>query len=572
MDIIGSPSTVTLTTKFGAHPQALQPGQVVDALVLRLIDATRAQLSIANLVLEVQTQVPLVPGTTVKLAVRGTPDNLKLQLLPTPPLQSGAAKSGTVATTSSDVLGGRATAPSPAAADGLATSQAPRQLASAPTAIPAAAALSEAVRSAASTQNGLAPLFADVSAVANAKGLPDSVRQAADQLLALRPPVEHGVAAKDVQQAFSRSGLFFESNLAAVTAGVPAVPVNDLKAALIVMRQVLSTWLGKADPVDAAAEKKPDLKSLPAMSGKTDAAPLRGEAAERQGTAKPSVPAGPSSIYRAAAAAVQAGTPPLVRGPSITPSAVAQQIADLAGKFGAQSPDAGEIASGLAGTAPASIAQSAESPPAVLPSRADLPVAPGRMSPPPPYRGAPPSPQPAAVASISPDGSPRDIGRVLLTETDAALARTTLLQAASVPDQNDQMLQRADPSGPRWHFEIPFAMPQGQTAIAQFEISRDGQGNAAAERTSPAWRARFSLDVEPIGPVHAQIALTGTRAAVTLWAERPDSAARLREASYSLGDALRKADLENEVLVRDGAPPRPREKASPAGRFLDRAS
>jgi len=132
-------------------------------------------------------------------------------------------------------------------------------------------------------------------------------------------------------------------------------------------------------------------------------------------------------------------------------------------------------------------------------------------------------------------------------------------------------MMRSDPTtGPRWLFEVPFATPQGP-AVAQFEIARDGH-KAPAEGQKVAWRARFSLDVEPIGAVHAQIALTGSRAAVTLWAERPETSTRLRDSAPQLAAALREAELEaSDVLVRSGTPPRPRETA-PAGRFLDRAS
>ena len=62
---------------------------------------------------------------------------------------------------------------------------------------------------------------------------------------------------------------------------------------------------------------------------------------------------------------------------------------------------------------------------------------------------------------------------------------------------------------PRWNFEIPFATPQG-TAMAQFEISRDG-GEQEVEAAKRVWRARFSLDVEPAGPVHALISLFNQR-------------------------------------------------------------
>ena len=85
---------------------------------------------------------------------------------------------------------------------------------------------------------------------------------------------------------------------------------------------------------------------------------------------------------------------------------------------------------------------------------------------------------------------------------------------------------RVDPAAPRWSFEIPFATPQG-TAMAQFEISRDGGGNEV-EAAKRVWRARFSLDVEPAGPVHALISLNGERTSVRMWAERPATAAQLR--------------------------------------------
>ncbi|WP_146619028.1 flagellar hook-length control protein FliK, partial [Rhodoplanes elegans] len=106
-------------------------------------------------------------------------------------------------------------------------------------------------------------------------------------------------------------------------------------------------------------------------------------------------------------------------------------------------------------------------------------------------------------------------------------------------------------------FEIPFVTPQG-TTVAQFEISRDAKGQGAAEKVAPAWRARFAVEIEPVGLVHAQVTVTGERAGVTLWAERGDSAALLRDNAGVLAERLRAAELDpSEVVVRDGAPPRP---------------
>ena len=156
----------------------------------------------------------------------------------------------------------------------------------------------------------------------------------------------------------------------------------------------------------------------------------------------------------------------------------------------------------------------------------------------------------------------------LLANTDGAIARQTLLQIASLPGQTDAATGRIDPATPRWNFEIPFATPLG-TAIAQFEISRDGGGDTV-EPARRVWRARFSLDVEPAGPVHALISLSGERTSVRMWAERPATASQLRADVSQLSQALSRADLQvGDIVVRDGAPA-PR-ASRPAGHFLDRA-
>ena len=127
---------------------------------------------------------------------------------------------------------------------------------------------------------------------------------------------------------------------------------------------------------------------------------------------------------------------------------------------------------------------------------------------------------------------------------------------------------RPDQVAPRWNFEIPFATPLG-TAIAQFEISRDAAGHDV-ETAKRVWRARFSLDVEPTGPVHALVSLTGDTTSVRLWAERPVTASRLRAGASQLSQALSRAELQpGDIVIREGVPPQP--KPAPAGHFLDRA-
>jgi len=188
--------------------------------------------------------------------------------------------------------------------------------------------------------------------------------------------------------------------------------------------------------------------------------------------------------------------------------------------------------------------------------------------PPPPINGALPSAQPVMPATLVSHAPVEATLQHLLTDTDGAIARQTLLQVASLSGQTDTTAGRLDPAVPRWNFEIPFATPQG-TAMAQFEISRDGGGREAGA-AKPVWRARFSLDVEPAGPVHAQVSLSGERTSVRMWAERPATAAQLRAGVSQLSQALSRAELQpGDIVVRDGAPLQP--ASAPAGHFLDRA-
>ena len=198
-------------------------------------------------------------------------------------------------------------------------------------------------------------------------------------------------------------------------------------------------------------------------------------------------------------------------------------------------------------------------PAAVLPNGRGDDVTFHTNTPPPPFRGALPSAQPVAAPSIASGAPLATTAHHLLGDTDAAIARQTLLQVASLPDRVDTTGPRIDPSVPRWNFEIPFATPQG-TAMAQFEISRDGGGNEV-EAAKRVWRARFSLDVEPAGPVHALVSLSGDKTSVRMWAERPATAAQLRAGAAQLSQALSRAEL----AARRYRDPRRRAAATGAG-------
>lgn len=184
----------------------------------------------------------------------------------------------------------------------------------------------------------------------------------------------------------------------------------------------------------------------------------------------------------------------------------------------------------------------------------------------PPFRGGPVRGQAPVAASLAPDTPPEAVGARLMRATGGALARQLLLQAAALPDQPRPTDLAAQ--GAQWRFELPLMTPQG-AAIAQFEIARDGHPAADGEEALPVWRAGFSLHLEPMGPVHGKIALSGERVRVSLWAETGETVDRLAAQSADLSSALLEAGLTAQVNVASGAPSAP--PPPPAGRLVDRA-
>ncbi len=183
----------------------------------------------------------------------------------------------------------------------------------------------------------------------------------------------------------------------------------------------------------------------------------------------------------------------------------------------------------------------------------------------PPYRGAPTVAQAPVAASIPAGASPRVLALHLIGETDAALARQSLLQMASLPDGGANAATHAA----RAMFDLPLAT-LGGTAVAQFLIAPDRQKRGQQGAVGPVWRASFSVDLEPIGPVHVRIALLGERTSVTMTAERSASAAALSASLPLLEAGLREAALEpGELRSQTGAAPPP---AAAPGLFVDQAT
>jgi hypothetical protein len=492
---------------------ALQPGTVVSAQVLQVLSNDLVRIAIANLSIDVLTEVPLQAGQNLQLAVSQTPDSIRLAVV-------GQGATAGAATDTSSLASLAPNTPVAAAPSSSVLTALER------------AAVSTATQTAVTQQGSLSQLFANLGAIAGSSGLPPGLQQAVTQLLAQQTSLNGNLTGSDVQNAFQSSGIFLEASLASGSVSASGVP--DLKAALIVLRQTLLSSVGVTGAAEYSATTA-DAVSHAATATATLAPSLSADAdAELQEILLP------QARLPVAEDVLEAG----ITGRIVSPAMPLEAALNLL-------QEAQEIPTGSAS-----------------PATANGDVTAHTNTPPPPFRGSLPSAQPVASPSIASSASLATSARHLLDDTDAAIARQTLLQVASLPDRIDTTGQRLDSTTPRWSFEIPFVTPQG-TAVSQFEISRDGGGNEvdAAKRV---WRARFSLDVEPAGPVHALVSLTGDRTSVRMWAERPATADQLRAGVSQLNQALSRAELTpGDIVIRDGAPTPA--ASAPAGHFLDRA-
>jgi Flagellar hook-length control protein FliK len=623
--------SATAASSAPASGIVLQAGQVITAEVLQVLGNNQVQIAIGSQTIEAATQVPLQAGQTLQLQVSQTSGGIGLAIVNQPSTATGQASGGVSASSNPVITLSPSLAASLAAnlttdavapvspltqAETLAVSAAAQTAAAEQTSL---APLFADLNVASSLPN-LPPQVAQAVAQVLAQQTPLDTNLTAD-------------AVKQAFQSsglFLETSL--ASGAAVLSNGVPDLKAAliVLRQALTIALPEVTEATSAALPVSATPSQPATLQAaVTAEAATTSSGATASEAAATGSTPTPvsatttqqatltaalvqaTELSGQAEASPAAVVAELAPQELLAGAPSIVPQALAA-TASVAGSTSSAAPaalaEAIELVAGnqsVSSTAvPADVARAAASsaalnllqevlqasPLAVTnPSQfviensqalALLPAVAGMRTPddaefarndlpPPPINGALPSAQPVAPATLSAHMPMNTALQHLLDDTDGAIARQTLLQIASLPGQADPSASRIDAATPRWNFEIPFATPQG-TAMAQFEISRDGGGREVSSAKA-TWRARFSLNVEPAGPVHALVSLNGDRTSVKMWAERPSTASQLRAGVSQLTQALSRAELKaGEIVIRDGAPSQP--AAAPAGHFLDRAS
>ena len=546
MSISVNPTSPVIAAQGVAPDLVLQPGTAINAQVLEVLSNDLVRIAISNLAIDVLTEIPLAAGQALQLAVSQTPDGIRLAVVGQ---GSTAATQGTnIPTLAPGAAVGATNAPVSAASSTIQLTP------------PERVAVAAAAQNAATQQGSLGQLFANLGVVAASNDLPPQLRQAVQQVLAQQTNLDQNLTGSDVENAFQKSGIFLEASLAS---GSPAAGIPDLKAALIVLRQTLFSSLpaGANATASATVPQQPVLPQQPAADAASS--PHAAAAPTLAPSLSPEINVREILLPQARLPVAEDPLEPnngtgrivlpttlLNAGPR---AATVGAVLNLLQEVLQETPrDNGKA------SVPATALQS---------SRNDD-VTVHTNTPPPPFRGALPSTQPVASPSIAPDAPLATSVRHLLDDTEAALARQTLLQVASLSDAVDTTKGRLDPTASRWNFEIPFVTPQG-TAVTQFEISRDG-GGSETEAAKRVWRARFSLDVEPAGPIHALVSLSGERTSVRIWAERPATVEQLRAGAAQLSQALGKAELvPGDIVIRDGRPPQ--SAPARAGHFLDRA-
>lgn len=191
--------------------------------------------------------------------------------------------------------------------------------------------------------------------------------------------------------------------------------------------------------------------------------------------------------------------------------------------------------------------------------------------PPPPQPGAAPRAPAPPPATAAPDDQPiTEIGKTLLSQTDAALSRMRLHQMASLPDRMDG----APAAKQDVHLEIPITLGQ-QAGVLGLVITRDEDGETGGEKKN-TWRVQFSINANVIGEVGAEIGLLANRTNIVLSAVEPATAAALSEDIGELTEALEAVGLTPGILRvrRQGTTPPPSgfttAPAPPSTHYLDR--
>jgi hypothetical protein len=166
---------------------------------------------------------------------------------------------------------------------------------------------------------------------------------------------------------------------------------------------------------------------------------------------------------------------------------------------------------------------------------------------PPPLRGQLPQPQAKTEATLQQLGSLQlqllELGR----QTEAAVARTHLHQAASMPG-GDQTVNT-------WALELPLRNGQ-QVDLFDMVIEEETGGDREDQQDGHPWSITLAFDLDGLGPVYARLRLLNDKISTLFWAERPETTRLFNQHLNELMQRYRDNGLEPaELHCFQGPPP-----------------
>lgn len=166
------------------------------------------------------------------------------------------------------------------------------------------------------------------------------------------------------------------------------------------------------------------------------------------------------------------------------------------------------------------------------PTRSGTTTPPGRLQ-----------PQGPAQATLEALGSKESPLRELFNQASGALARIEIHQTQAAQQPNGLWLP----------LEVP--VWDGDTLdVLQLQVGRDGGGAENDDEEQPML-VRIAFEFRSLGPVYANVRLSGNRVSTTWWAERPEIAGLFRENLEWLRGRLTEAGLDvGTINCSQGAP------------------
>ncbi|HXK57730.1 MAG TPA: flagellar hook-length control protein FliK, partial [Gammaproteobacteria bacterium] len=146
--------------------------------------------------------------------------------------------------------------------------------------------------------------------------------------------------------------------------------------------------------------------------------------------------------------------------------------------------------------------------------------------------------QPVSSQAIERGFDPVGFFTELVSHAEGSLARILFNQLSSLPGDNaNQQI---------WQFELPYRHNESCDSF-RVQIERETkQGKKGIQET--LWSVGLDFELEPIGPIHARLVLTGEEISSRFTAEYAETARLLEEALPHLANAFSRAGLKVGTL------------------------